>query len=785
MTPEGGDSQPIDLTRAVVVHPPEQTSPERKAVAMLVEEVEKRTGLTWPCAHLWPADARPVIMVGLASGVTACGGPFTDEQLTDGDTATPEGYRVRVQARVPPTVLVIGNDPRGVLYGVGRLLRQLRLRRGEAYLPAGLNITTAPHYRLRGHQLGYRDKTNSYCAWDVPQWEQYIRDLVVFGANAIELIPPRSDDKPDSVHFPRPPLDMMREMSRLADEYGLGVWIWFPALDEDYADPATVESALEEWATVFRALPRIDAVFVPGGDPGHAPPRLLIALLEKQAASLRRFHSRAQWWISPQGFTREWMDEFLSILRQGPEWLTGVVHGPWVHMSPQEFRTLIPERYLIRHYPDITHTASCQYPVPDWDVAYALTLGREPINPRPCDQAAIFHYSQPPTIGFITYSEGCHDDVNKAIWSALGWDPEADVVEVLREYSRYFVGERYTEDFAQGLLALERNWRGPLATNTSVYTTLQQFQTLEAAASPQDLRNWRFLQALYRAYYDAYIRSRLLYETALEEQAMDRLREARTLGSLRAMAEAERILERAVTHPIAQAWRTRIYQLAEALFQSIRMQLSVRLYQGQEEVRGADLDGLDYPLNNRPWLQARFSEIRNMPDEADRLRAIREIVEWENPGPGGFYDNLGSGSATHVLPGPGYAEDPAFLRTPMRRYPYRKDPAPLRLAWRGFISAFADQPLRMRYTGLDPAARYRVRVVYSDQKPEIRVRLDANDAIEVHPFIHKPVPRQPVEFDIPPEATRSGVLTLTWRREPGMGSNGTGCDISEVWLVRA
>ena len=36
----------------------------------------------------------------------------------------------------------------------------------------------------------------------VAMWEQYIRDLAVFGTNAIELIPPRSDDDADSPHFP-------------------------------------------------------------------------------------------------------------------------------------------------------------------------------------------------------------------------------------------------------------------------------------------------------------------------------------------------------------------------------------------------------------------------------------------------------------------------------------------------------------------------------------------------------------------------------------------------------
>jgi hypothetical protein len=76
-------------------------------------------------------------------------------------------------------------------------------------------------------------------------WEQYIRDLAVFGANAVELVPPRTDDDADSPHFPLPPMEMMVGMSRLLDEYGLDVWIWYPAMDKDYNDPATVTAAHE------------------------------------------------------------------------------------------------------------------------------------------------------------------------------------------------------------------------------------------------------------------------------------------------------------------------------------------------------------------------------------------------------------------------------------------------------------------------------------------------------------------------------------------------------------
>jgi hypothetical protein len=634
--------------------------------------------------------------------------------------------------------------------------------------------------------LGYRDKTNSYCGWDLAQWEQYVRDMVVFGLNAIELIPPRSDDRLESVHFPLPPLEMMAGMSQIADDYGLDLWIWYPAMDEDYSNPATVAYALDEWGHVFRKLPRIDALFVPGGDPGRTQPKYLMALLEKQTALLQSIHPGAQMWISPQGFTPEWMAEFVGILEgESPDWLAGVVFGPWIQMTTTAFRELIPDRYPIRNYPDITHNFSCQHPVPNWDVAYAMTEGRESVNPRPLDMAAVLRRELPPTIGFISYSEGCNDDVNKCIWSALSWDPGRAAIDVLREYSRYFIGADYADEFAQGLMSLERNWRGPVAANAGIYTTVKQFQAMEASASPGVLKNWRFQQALYRAYYDAYVRSRRLYEASLEEQAMDHLRQAPAKGSLLALTEAERTLDRAVNRPISNGWRTRIYQLAEALFQSIHMQLSVPLYRAQREVRGANLDGIDFPLNDRPWLKERFAEIRRLSEETERLAAIGAILDWSNPGPGGFYDDLSNDlQQAHLVPGPGYEEDPTFLRSPLRGYLYSRDARPLRLAWHCRTGSLGDAPFAMHYADLDPEALYRVRVVYSETNAHIRVRLEADDGLEVHPYIHKRLDYVPVEFDVPQKATRGGELTLRWYREPGHGRAGRGCEICEIWLIR-
>ena len=88
-------------------------------------------------------------------------------------------------------------DDRGVLFGAGYLLRHLHMRRQMLELESSLDVTTAPQMPVRGHQLGYRPKTNAYDAWSVPMWDQYIRELAIFGTNTAELIPPRSDDADD------------------------------------------------------------------------------------------------------------------------------------------------------------------------------------------------------------------------------------------------------------------------------------------------------------------------------------------------------------------------------------------------------------------------------------------------------------------------------------------------------------------------------------------------------------------------------------------------------------
>jgi hypothetical protein len=120
-------------------------------------------------------------------------------------------------------------------------------------------------------------------------------------------------------------------------------------MDPDYSDPKTVAFALEEWGSVFRKLPRIDAIFVPG-DPGHTEPKYLMALLESRLPVCAAITRRRRYG-SPQSFDKAWFDEFIGILDTEPVWLTGIVFGPQVRGSIADLRARVPKKYRFASTP--------------------------------------------------------------------------------------------------------------------------------------------------------------------------------------------------------------------------------------------------------------------------------------------------------------------------------------------------------------------------------------------------------------------------------------------------
>ena len=770
-------SATLNLSQAtVVVRSGTRASAEVMAAQVLVEEVQKRTGFRWEISTNWP---KSTVAIAISAEGHPANWPTPPRNSSPDSDSKPkaEGFRFTVSKAESqtPAVWILGSDSRGSLFGVGEFLRALLWAKGHASLPYAIDLITSPALPIRGHQLGYRHTANSYDGWDDKQFDQYIRELALFGANSIEGIP--FHDTRTSPHMPLPREVMNRRISEICARYELDYWIWAPA-EFDLKDALKREAHRAQHVALFRDCPRLNAIFFPGGDPGNNQPNEVLAYLTDLSGPLLQSHPKAKIWLSMQGFKKNDVEFVYDwINKNQPDWLGGLVAGPSSPPIP-EIRTRLPLRYGLRDYPDITHTVRCQFPVPWWDPSFHLTLGREPVNPRPVFYKAIQDYFGPFTSGFITYSDGIHDDVNKAVFSRLGWQPELSPRAILLDYTRYFFGDAPAESAADGILALEKNWEGALVENGSVEATLTLWQTLESA-QPQLQTDWRWQLCLLRAYYDAYTRQRLIFESDLELSANADLATATQSSASKAINTALTSLRRPFLNPLAKQRRTRISRLCQDLFESIQLQTSVPQYQASGYERGAVLDFVDHPLNNRWWLEDEFSRILTLPSEKERLRALEKIRMWKNPSSGSFYDEVGSiAQSPHVIRGEGINTDPAMERNPNPGFWWWNDGLSRhRLSWQTSI----DWPLGLRYSHLDPLADYRLRIIgFGLARPRANGQLIAatSDArIEVG---------QPIEFLIPSSLLVGGYLTVTFDSLPEEAALNwrQQSRVSEVWLLK-
>ncbi len=238
-------------------------------------------------------------------------------------------------------------------------------------------------------------------------------------------------------------------------------------------------------------------------------------------------------------------------------------------------------------------------------------------------------------------------------------------------------------------------------------------------------------------------------------------------------------MARADKEPAGVALKQNIEALAEALFKSIGMQLSVAKYGAANWERGAVLDALDMPLSDRPWLEAQFGEILANQNETERLAMLNNILCWDDPGPGGFYDDLGNPQRQpHLVQGKIWNEDPGFVVSPQNETIEVDGRRDWRKSWLNQAQTLFGEPLRMKYTGLDTGAAYRLRVTYAGRfRPTMR--LIADGEYEIHGPLPQPDPVAPVDFTIPKGATQDGELNLEWQL-----LSGRGCQVAEVWLIQ-
>ena len=598
---------------------------------------------------------------------------------------------------------VSARDTLGLVQGAGWLLRKASVTPRRAVVAIPRRLAEAPKTDVRMTQIGYRAKNNSLDAWTIPMFVRRVEEMALWGASGVQVIAPVSDDAPSSPLFPQPPVPTLRAIGEAAHRLGMRFALYYPMLG-DYADAAAIAKEAAALDALLGDLPRVDDVYVPGGDPGHTAPPRLFPLVGAAADVVRRRNPAATIWLSTQGFDAKGLEAFYAELAKQPGWLTGVFAGPQTRDPVALQRRRIPPRYRLLLYPDIAHTMHAQFPIPEWAPEFALTQGREPINPQPAAQARIWRHFAGLHTGFVTYSEGVADDFNQLLWFRLGWGHDAP--EAAADYARMFVGDP--------------------AANAGIDATLAAVD----AVRPGQAADWRMDSLRYRAVYDALVRHRTIAGRAGRAEGAD-----------------------------VAALRRRLDDLAGRLFATARLQLSVATFGASHVERGANLDRADTQLADHG---------------ADRSRA----------GEGALYDDLGNPRAEpHLVRGTNGVNDPAMFGSAIDGIADRTMADGWRMAQLTYAEALYDAPLRLRYTGLDRARRYRLAVTYAGEDYTLPIRLVADDRYQIHPPRARRSNPDTAEFDIPAAATADGVLELAFTRPPGLGGSGRGAQIAETWLI--
>jgi hypothetical protein len=194
----------------------------------------------------------------------------------------------------------------------------------------------------------------------------------------------------------------------------------------------------------------------------------------------------------------------------------------------------------------------------------------------------------------------------------------------------------------------------------------------------------------------------------------------------------------------------------------------VEKYHASGAERGAVLDFVDNPLNNRWWLEDEFKKVRAMASEAEKRARLQELAAWENPGWGSFYDDVGNVARSPRVDGDA-EQDPDSMRGPEPTFWWwDSGKSRARLSWQTTM-----WPRRMVYEGLDPEGAYVVRTGGFGKS------LLSVDGVKVEMGDTK-------EFPVAPEHLKDRRIVLTWEipKDEEHLNWRQRSRLAEVWLLK-
>ena len=444
----------------------------------------------------------------------------------------PEGFLLIRSANIEDGIAIAaGVDDRGVVYGVGEILRRMDCDDSRFDFPSNLSIRTAPAFEIRGTQFDQGGKMLTLTGarrWTFEEQKRVILDYMLAGANTFNV---SVGLKPDDSLFQFFKDFDLKTIVHYSANAGSGKPEWEARESigrRGYLCPSIPEARerlLQQCENAFKNSVAFDYVRFPAGDGGgcecdRCDPygRTLMHLCEDYAKIIHRYHPGAEIFVTNQKLDNDDDLAIFKYLNEKPRsWLRALCYGPgsdamtWQQGRRQTHRMdlfrypgfgpfdrylreilhQLPPQQSIVFYNELTHWYYSQYgyvhkqPPPDrdghspphWgdfiyerhpDPFLVMVYERQTFFAWPRFYHYVFNETMRYGIGDVTHSSGHHDHFNQWMWMRLLWAPHTRVEDVVYEYAKTWFGRDAAPLMTKAIFQLEQNLEDPLLANTGI-----------------------------------------------------------------------------------------------------------------------------------------------------------------------------------------------------------------------------------------------------------------------------------------------------------------------------
>jgi hypothetical protein len=751
-------------------------------------------------------------------------------------------------------VLAAGVDNRGVLYAVGEILRQFVFKERSIVLPA-LWIRTAPAFEVRGTQYGQSHNAKRFGKvreWTEKETQKAVLDLALAGANTF-LIEEKSSDIPFLKSF-----DLMTATTYNPNAGALTIpkeWMAEESIGRlgyvCLSVPEGVEFVLKKAENFFKSSQSFDFIQMKGGDGGGCEcdrcrpyGKTFIHVAEKMAAIIHRYHPETKLYFTNQKFDNEGDQAILDYLNEKPrDWLWAWGYGPgsdattWqpghrqnhrmdlfrypgfgpYGLYPKEILHQLPKQQKILYFNEVTHWKYAQhgyvqmYPRADRDGNLPPRWSHEIYERRP-DQAltAVYDrlsfYAWPKYyhrvfndlmrygVGDITHSSGNHDHFNQWMWQRLLWSPRQPVEAVVEEYVRVWFGPQAAPWMSKALFQLEENLEevpGLPITEKKGIDDYYHWVKKAGEVMPAHYRNKNWLWRMYmqKGAIDRYVK-------------LDVMQQVQTQTKIENFVTQNRKKEN-FNHHVKKlnGWIDAVLDSETAEMKRLREEAE-QLGEESNELYGTRSEGifnLNHDFIGLGWTKRQLERVQTAKNTQERDELLGMITDYDNPGEGGFYDNLGSG---------GKAPNVVFGYPYDHGQPYVPD-----MLWESnrpsqralHFTQEEDQGVTLHYRNLEAGRSYKLRLTlvrpwfqerYAERMNQKAQSIYANDVL-IAKDVELPLQMSDFfTFEIPAHLIKNGELVIRLERgedvargnrvtiEQWRNTGGWGTLLSEAWLIR-